>query len=138
MTRFYELINECNIDNIKYYLKSIYKINDNDLDNYLNWYRNITKIEPNENDNIIFSRKDEWYDVFYIKGDNSDIVESVDHYSITHSLFKDLFGMYYYNDNNLTKEEFVISVLYENTFYGYTDKDKLKHLRKIGRICLGQ
>ena len=60
MNRFYELIKECNIDNIKYYIKKIFNLDDDKLIAYFNWYKDIINTTPNLKDNTLYSRKDEF------------------------------------------------------------------------------
>ena len=132
MNRFYELIRECNIDNIKYYIKKIFKLDDEKLIIYLNWYQDIINTTADLNNNILFSRKDDWYDVFFIESINPNDCDKLTHYGVSDLLFPTLFGMYACNDTNMILEEYVISILYENTFHGFTDKDKIKYFKKIG------
>ncbi len=134
MRRFFELIKECNIDNIKYYIKKIFNLDDDKLIIYLNWYNNIINTIPIIKDNILFSRKDDWYDVFFIESINPNDVDKLTHYGVSDLLFPTLFGMYTCNDTNMILEEYVISIIYENTFHGFTDKAKLKYFKKISNV----
>lgn len=131
MNRFYELIKECNIDNIKYYIKKIFNLDDDKLIAYFNWYKDIINTTPNLKDNTLYSRKDEFYDVFFIDSINPNDINNLEHCSVTNVSFPTLFGMYICNDTNMILEEYVISVLYENTFHGFTDKDKNKYFKKV-------
>lgn len=124
MKRFYELINECNIDSIRHYIKKIFYLNKTKLKEYMDWYKEISKIQPTLSDNLIYIKKmHNGYNVSFIESDDPDDINELISFSVETIMFSDLFGMYAYNDK-LKNEEFVVAVLRENTFSGLYDENK--------------
>lgn len=125
MKRFYEIMKECNMDSIRHYFKKIFHLNKIKLKEYMTWYNRIIKTEPKEICNTIFIIEDKKEcDVFYIQSENPSDVDRLEHYGLMDLFFPKLFGMYVYENFKIKKEEFVVRVLYENTWFGLYDEDK--------------
>ena len=98
MRKFYEIMNECNIDSIRHYIKKVFNLNKKELKDYMVWYKDISKIKPSDcNNTIIIDEKKISKDLFYIESINPCDVGNLNHYSLINILsFSSVYDAYEY------------------------------------------
>lgn len=123
-----ELVDKVNFSDMWDKFKNIYPDSENSIDGYRDVYITLKDIEPEEYDLRIvveYSISDEWY---YVYGREKN---SLENYGLDFIDWEKCLSMEIENKENLSDEELLVHIMWELTFYGFSQEEVGEEGEKI-------